>query len=261
MNFFVSLLMNGSMMQLFGMIRALQVIVFSILIRAPLSGISFEFFNVCMLFAQADVFDGSGLYSEWFEFRETESPNQNYLLLGIDSSNFIINSGSFFILMTQIVCFGVIKQIWNAMATRCPKNRWIRIISIKVGSHQTFYRLPLLKLMLESYFDISLAIFMQLHAVQLLGITQLVELPSDKANIALTMLFGLFTVCLPRLMHSTISSAISNNSVRAIKDTYGIFVEGTKTSSLSEARFHFWFVMRRLLSSLVLVFAEAYPYL
>ena len=50
-NFIVSLLLQGSMQQLFGMIRAMQIIVFTVLIKIPLSGLASEFFSQCLLFA------------------------------------------------------------------------------------------------------------------------------------------------------------------------------------------------------------------
>ena len=50
-NFAVSLILGGSMQQLWGMIRALQTIVICQLVRVPTPSIAFAFFTGCMLFA------------------------------------------------------------------------------------------------------------------------------------------------------------------------------------------------------------------
>lgn len=57
-NFVLSLILGGSMQQLWGMIRALQMIVLSALIRTPLPSHCFIFFQGCMMFAQMDILDG-----------------------------------------------------------------------------------------------------------------------------------------------------------------------------------------------------------
>jgi hypothetical protein len=56
-----------------------------------------------MMFAQMDVLDGGRFYSLMFEFKETGSLNDNYDLIGIEDKNFIMNSGSYFIIILIIV--------------------------------------------------------------------------------------------------------------------------------------------------------------
>lgn len=57
-NFFLMLILNGSMQQLWGMIRALQMVIFYCLLKIPMPAHTFQFFEVCMLFAKQDIFDG-----------------------------------------------------------------------------------------------------------------------------------------------------------------------------------------------------------
>jgi hypothetical protein len=56
-----------------------------------------------MMFAQMDVLDGGRFYSQMFEFKETGSLNDNYDLIGIEDKNFVMNSGSYFIIILIIV--------------------------------------------------------------------------------------------------------------------------------------------------------------
>jgi len=46
-----------------------------------------------------DIFDGAGLYAIMFEFKSTSALNQNYELMDIENKNFLLNSGSYFIIM------------------------------------------------------------------------------------------------------------------------------------------------------------------
>jgi hypothetical protein len=70
-NFVLSLVMGGSMQQLWGMIRAMQFIILCFLIKVPTPGHTHKFFEGCAAFAQMDILDGKTLYEKMFEFKET----------------------------------------------------------------------------------------------------------------------------------------------------------------------------------------------
>ena len=57
-NFFLMLIMKGSMQQLWGMIRAVQMIIFYCLVAVPIPAHAFTFYEACMFFAKQDMFDG-----------------------------------------------------------------------------------------------------------------------------------------------------------------------------------------------------------
>jgi hypothetical protein len=84
------------MQSLYGMLRAMQMITFSSLMRVPFQPHTSYFFQITGEFAQIDIFDGQGYYNEWFTFVETPSLNDKFAEMGLDTSNFILNSGSFF---------------------------------------------------------------------------------------------------------------------------------------------------------------------
>ena len=50
-NFVISLILGGSMQQLWGMIRALQMIILTARVRTPIPAATFMFFQGCMMFA------------------------------------------------------------------------------------------------------------------------------------------------------------------------------------------------------------------
>jgi hypothetical protein len=50
-NFLVSLMLGGSMQQLWGMIRAMQMIILIALIKTPQPAHTFTFLKGCMMFA------------------------------------------------------------------------------------------------------------------------------------------------------------------------------------------------------------------
>jgi hypothetical protein len=61
--------MGGSMQQLWGMIRAMQIIVYMGLITYPAPGHTTFFMQGCMLFAQMDVMDGGIIFDMIFTFK------------------------------------------------------------------------------------------------------------------------------------------------------------------------------------------------
>jgi hypothetical protein len=66
------------MQQLWGMIRAMQIIVYMGLVTYPAPGHTIYFMKSCMLFASMDVMDGQLVYNEIFKFKDTEALNDNF---------------------------------------------------------------------------------------------------------------------------------------------------------------------------------------
>ena len=137
-NFIIQLLLNGSLSQLFGMIRAMQFIVLSFLIRIPTPATTFRFFQGCATIAQMDVFDGSTLYATLFTFTDSNALNDSFLMLGICDKNFLLNSGSYFIIMSIIVGTNIFNWLANSIAKKCSKFRVCRRIGM--GRYAESYR-------------------------------------------------------------------------------------------------------------------------
>ena len=60
-----------------------------------------------------DVLSGESFYEENFEFKETDPLNERFETMGMDSQNFIMNSGSYFILLILIYAQFYIKRLIN----------------------------------------------------------------------------------------------------------------------------------------------------
>jgi hypothetical protein len=165
-NFAISLAFGSSMQQLWGMIRALQMIVLCHLVRVPTPSIAYMFFSGCMLFAQMDVLDGKEFYTKWFSFKKTAPLNSNFELFDIRNKNFIINSGSYFIIFVGVGMFTIVKFLINKIAVRFAKYETARIIGMKVFSHSKWkdFKMAGLKLFMESYFDLGMCSLLNMFA-------------------------------------------------------------------------------------------------
>jgi len=54
-----------------------------------------------------DILDGRGFYEEWFTFKPTTALNDNYELMDIGTKNFMLNSGSYFIIIFLLVVYNI----------------------------------------------------------------------------------------------------------------------------------------------------------
>lgn len=161
-NFIITLLMGGSLQKLWELIRAMQFIILSFLIRVPLSANAFAFFEGIASIGQIDIFDGKEYYQTIFEVKETTSLNSNFELFDIEGKNFLINSGSYFIFFGFVIVFNLIEGILNIFAKVFSKQRCCRKIGMKVWSKSQTLDIvnELFKLFIESYFDIAICIML-----------------------------------------------------------------------------------------------------
>ena len=49
-----------------------------------------------------DIFSGEDLFSRKFKFKETEALDERFEAMGMDTQNFILNSGSYLIILNLI---------------------------------------------------------------------------------------------------------------------------------------------------------------
>ena len=75
-NFFIGILIGGSMGTLWGMIRALQMTSLSALIRVKIPTYLHIFLSVCVVFASMDIFSGEEFYESNMHFLETKPPGE-----------------------------------------------------------------------------------------------------------------------------------------------------------------------------------------
>ena len=113
-----------------------------------------------------DIFSGEDFYEEHFKFKDTEAPSEKFAFFGVENSNFIMNSGSYFVIQIGLIFYYFGMFIINKMCTLCPSKKNARQIGMFV--HQKSYCKSLInstiKLFLESYFDLVICTLINLFA-------------------------------------------------------------------------------------------------
>ena len=94
----------------------------------------FSFLSQMMTLASVDPFDGAALYSKFFTFKPTEPVSKNFSYFDIVDSNFIMNSGSFFLMIIAIVASTIISYICNGIALRSYRFSICRKIGVRTFS-------------------------------------------------------------------------------------------------------------------------------
>jgi hypothetical protein len=124
------LILGGSMQELWGMIRAIQMIVLSALVNITLPINLFIFLEICMTFAQMDVLDGGTIIANNLVFYPTEPVNGAFAFFGIENKNMIYNTGSYFFIMAGIIGWMVFKAILNWIATKLATFHYARLMGM-----------------------------------------------------------------------------------------------------------------------------------
>ena len=65
-NFIVQLMLSGSLMELWGLVRALQLLIMASLLRIPLPAHVNQFYDILLYVASMDLFQGETIIGENF---------------------------------------------------------------------------------------------------------------------------------------------------------------------------------------------------
>lgn len=146
--------------------------------------------------AQVDPFDGAIWYEKWFDFHPTLPVNPNFVFYGIENSNFLMNTGSFFIFQVSFVIVLLLSFIINMAARRHSDNKVFRIIGSFV-----FYKSYLgtlknysIRFYVESYFDLVMSVLMNFHSMLDYNAIEFFITGHDIFNQTLSALFGFFSI-------------------------------------------------------------------
>ena len=103
-----------------------------------------------------DIFDGEGLYEKIFEFKETSAIGEKWAFFKFEDSNFIMNSGSYFVIILQLILYDATYFVINRICVACAKKKLARKLGVFVyqDSYIGNFKNSVIKLFLESYFDI-----------------------------------------------------------------------------------------------------------
>ena len=263
-NVVLSLILGGSMQFLFGMVRAMQLITLSGLVEVQLPPHTQVFLIGCMTISTLDIFDGSGLYREMFSFSDTTPLNSNYEFLGVDTSNFMLNSGSFFIFVAIIIGQWFAKWVTNRLMLCCWHSRLAQNMGEVVydGSSLRSLCMAQIKLAIEAYLDMTLATALNCvyfvrnpHAFQAIGgsFGEMLNAVLMFANIAVI-------VALPLFVLRQITKNFKTLKTSSTRKRIGFLYEGLRVDTKAAALYSFWFICRRLTIVGVLVLIPAFPF-
>ena len=73
-----------------------------------------------------DIFSGEEYFEMWFIFKETMAIGEKWAFFGMDNSNFIMNSGSYFVINIGLLIYFVAFWFANYIATKYPENSYAR---------------------------------------------------------------------------------------------------------------------------------------
>ena len=167
-NLVITLLIAASMQQLWSMIRAMQLIIISVLVMIPLPWVAQVFFSFSVMFANMDVLSGEDLYDKYLGFSQSSPLNDQYEMFGIGSRIFLPNTGSYFIIQAIIIGFILGKYLLNRFARLFARFSCGRRLGIWASSEQDFMEEATsntLKLFMESIFENSLNVFLAITAL------------------------------------------------------------------------------------------------
>jgi hypothetical protein len=161
-NFFLGILLGGSMQELWGMIRALQMISLSALINVNIPTHLHIYLSICVVFAQMDIFSGEALYEAYLTFKETKPPSEQFAFFQIGDSNFMMNSGSYFVIQASLVFYYLFAFIVNKICAYSAKSPVARKVGMFLYEENYWRELvkATYKLFLESYFDLVMCVML-----------------------------------------------------------------------------------------------------
>jgi len=165
-NFLLAIILNGSMQQLFGMIRAIQIIVLTSLMNLVFPSNAAAFYQGAIMFASMDILSGEALYEKIFVFKETPPLSTKFEELDYGDMNYVMNSGSILIMLVIIVAEPLVCRGANYLCLHFPEHFIVRKIGQKVYSerYSKITRDALIRLFMESYFELAMCTFLNIMA-------------------------------------------------------------------------------------------------
>jgi hypothetical protein len=179
----------------------------------------------------------------------------------------MINSGSYFIIFGAILIFYLLKFIVNVVAIACSRFRRARIIGIWAFEQSYIGSIwdASLKLFIESFFDVSMCVwlsclsFMELPPNSSFGV--LFTNKSDSMSTSLTLIYLVLIILIPLWGYIGIIKNFKVLDREKTKVTYGIFYSDNKIDTRERALYNIYFLARRFISVIILVFGGFWPYM
>lgn len=179
----------------------------------------------------------------------------------------MLNSGSYFVVFLGIIGYEILLWLLNQIARRYPESeraRSIGIYSYKKSYWRTIKNAQI-KLYLESYFDLAFcAVLGSLQIKEYLDQGLMGDYLSNFTNcleFGLTVFFTLGLVGFPLYFYIKLNTNFNILDTIMFQKSYASMIEGLQTNYKSQAFYNLFFMVRRLITVIVLVFAPHFPYL
>jgi hypothetical protein len=92
------------------------------------------------------------------EFEQTPPVNEKFDEMDIETMTFMLNSGSYLFFVAIALAAFSLKNSINKLATRFASYEKVRNFCILFGTHKTTLKRDMLKLFLEMYFELAIAV-------------------------------------------------------------------------------------------------------
>lgn len=120
-------------------------------------------------------------------------------MFGMGDLNFVMNNASFFVFAFAVVAFYLLRETIARCMILCRRHKWARNIGVAANVEMVMSSTmnALLKLFIESYFEICLALSMGLYSFSLFSISSFWDARDDKMSTILTIIFAFFVIFVP----------------------------------------------------------------
>ena len=123
------------------------------------------FFTGVIIISSMDVFTMEEKYESWFDFKETTPLNTKFEFFDVENKIYTSNSGSLYILIVIIYGGALLRWIINKICLMFAKYKYPRMFGSYVYTYDNFVvRQAMLRLILESFFDITFCAFLNMMA-------------------------------------------------------------------------------------------------
>ena len=252
------------MQQFWGMIRALQMIILSGMVNIKIPVHLHIFLQTCVVLANMDIMDGEGYYEDHLTFKETKSIGVKWEFFGIENSNFILNSGSYFVIIVGIwlydFAFFAINKLCVAFR-KLPLARRVGSFVYRDNYCSSSWE-SMLKLFLECYFDVVICTLINVTAfIRSTDIDDFKEFFIGVENVIcsiITILHVFFIIVYP--VFSFLLIRENQGKFDRMEGMIAILMEGVNPHSYHASMYLFYFLVRRLLTGIVLVIFVDFQY-
>ena len=179
-----------------------------------------------------DVLDGYSWYFKWFSFVHTEPHNDMFEQMDIGDKNFVMNSGSYFILIFLMCIQLMACSLVNFLTARCPKNKRMRKLGMSVyyRNYKRSLLVGLLKLFLESYFDLTMCALLGVFAfIEFRSIDVFFQTRDDIACTVVTIMYCLFVLIFPVYTYKVVSVNFKSLNTKKMQKWHGYSIEDINT--------------------------------